>query len=94
MVVPSHPPQLRHYLPMQYLRNSDKNEYIKNKLSLKKFHQGIALRDISSQNFFFNLFSTVLMWPFRDKFLSNITRKSSMDDVLSIILYPIFNDVF
>ena len=58
MVVPSHPPQLRHYLTMQYLRNSDKNEYIKNKLSLKKFHQGIALRDISSQKIFLNLLAT------------------------------------
>ena len=58
MVVPSHPPQLRHYLTMQYLRNSDKNEYIKNKLSLKKFHQGIALRDISSQKNFLNLLAT------------------------------------
>ena len=58
MVVPSHPPQLRHYLTMQYLRNSDKNEYIKNKLSLKKFHQGIALRDISSQKNFVNLLAT------------------------------------
>ena len=73
------------------LRNSD------NKWVYEKY---IVFKEVSSRNrfawyntptFFANLFSTVLNWSYQDKFLSNITPKNFMDDVPSIILFPIFN---
>ena len=76
---------------IQYLRNLKRNEYMKNILFLKMFHQEIVLHDIANQYFLIIHFQLFLCDISKKHISSNITPKNFMDGVFSINLFPIFN---